>query len=44
MPQDDEYSEYSARRQQRIKVTAWVVIVALILVAGGATVLSLLFG
>ena len=30
MPQDDEYSDYSARRQQRIKVTAWVVIVALI--------------
>ncbi|WP_417563104.1 hypothetical protein [Microbacterium sp.] len=44
MPHDDEYSEYSERRQHRIKVIAWVVIVALILVAGGATVLSLLFG
>ncbi len=44
MADDDEYSVYSERRQRRIKITAWVVIVALILVAGGATVLALLFG
>ncbi|WP_281166872.1 hypothetical protein [Microbacterium luticocti] len=44
MAEDDEYSALSERRQRRIKMIAWVVIVALILVAGGATVLALLFG
>lgn len=44
MSDEDEYGVYSDRRQQRIKVVAWVVIVALILVGGGATVIALLFG
>ncbi|WP_308492515.1 hypothetical protein [Microbacterium terrisoli] len=44
MSHDDDYSAYSERRQHRIKVIAWVVIISLILVAGGATVLALLFG
>jgi hypothetical protein len=41
---DDEYSDYHEARQRRIKITAWVVIVSLILVGGGATVFALIFG
>lgn len=41
---EDEDRVYSEQRQRRIRIVAWVVIVALILVGGGATVLSLLFG
>jgi hypothetical protein len=41
---DDEYSGLQDARQRRVKVIAWVVIVSLILVGGGATVLALLFG
>ncbi|MEN2738575.1 hypothetical protein ABCS02_12355 [Microbacterium sp. X-17] len=44
MADDDEYGDLTARRQSRMKVVAWVVIIALILVGGGATVLSLLLG
>lgn len=44
MTDDDEYDDLRQKRQTRIKVVAWVVIIALILVGGGATVLSLLFG
>ncbi len=44
MADEDEYDVYTETRQKRIKVVAWVVIVALILVGGGATVLALLFG
>jgi predicted nucleic acid-binding Zn ribbon protein len=44
MADEDEFDAYTEQRQRRIKVIAWVVIVALILVGGGATVLSLLFG
>jgi len=44
MADDEDLSLLGDRRQRRIKVVAWVVIVALILVAGGATVLALLFG
>ncbi|WES63661.1 hypothetical protein P0L94_14465 [Microbacter sp. GSS18] len=44
MTDDEEYGVYSDARQRRIKVVAWVVIVALILVGGGATVFALLFG
>ena len=44
MTNDDEYADYSRTRQTRVKVIAWVVIVSLILVGGGATVLALLFG
>jgi hypothetical protein len=44
MAEDDEYGTYSEARQKRIKVIAWVTIVALILVGGGFTVFALLFG
>ncbi|MCR2762690.1 hypothetical protein NQ152_04115 [Microbacterium sp. zg.B48] len=44
MASDDEYGGYNDARQRRIKITAWVVIVALIIVGGGATVLALIFG
>ena len=41
---DEEYSGFNDTRQKRVKVVAWVTIVALILVGGGATVSALLFG
>lgn len=41
---DDDYGPYAQTRQRRIRVVAWVVIVSLILVGGGATVISLLLG
>lgn len=41
---DDEYEGFSDVRQKRVKIIAWVVIVSLILVGGGATVFALLFG
>jgi len=41
---DDEYEGMAAARTRRTRIIAWVVIAALILVGGGATVLSLLFG
>jgi hypothetical protein len=44
MAEDDDYSTFTEARQRRIKVIAWVVIVALILVGGGATVIALLVG
>ncbi|HYI51516.1 MAG TPA: hypothetical protein VEX42_08085 [Microbacterium sp.] len=44
MASDDEYGDYKETRQRRVKIVAWVVIVSLILVGGGATVLALLFG
>jgi hypothetical protein len=44
MAEDDEYGTYSEGRQKRIKMIAWVTIVALILVGGGFTVFALLFG
>lgn len=44
MIDEDEYADFSARRQLRMKVTAWVVIVSLVLVGGGATVVALLLG
>lgn len=43
MTDQDEYSAYSETRQKRIKIVAWVVIVSLILVGGGATVIALIF-
>ena len=39
---DEEYAGFSDARAKRTKVIAWVVIVALILVGGGATVLALI--
>jgi hypothetical protein len=44
MSENDEYSGFQDARQKRVKMTAWIVIVSLILVGGGATVLALLFG
>lgn len=44
MSDDDDYEDFRTRRQLRMKVTAWVVIIALVIVGGGATVISLLFG
>lgn len=44
MSDADDLEEFAAQRQNRTKVIAWVVIIALILAGGGATVLSLLFG
>ncbi|MGZ0712145.1 hypothetical protein ACWPKO_27795 (plasmid) [Coraliomargarita sp. W4R53] len=41
---DDEYAGFNDTRQRRVKVIAWVTIVALILVAGGATVFALVLG
>ncbi|GAA1998361.1 hypothetical protein [Microbacterium ulmi] len=45
MPEnDDEYAGFADVRGRRTKIVAWVVIVSLILVGGGATVFALLFG
>jgi len=35
---------YSERRTRRVRAVAWVVIGALLLTGGGATVLAILFG
>lgn len=44
-PSDDpEYREFVERRQRPMRIVAWVVIGALIVGGGGATVISLLFG
>lgn len=44
MTDDDEYRGMTEARTRRTRIVAWVVIVSLILVGGGATVLALLFG
>lgn len=44
MTDNDEYGGFADKRARRMRVTAWVVIISLILVGGGATVLSLIFG
>ncbi|MFT4135335.1 hypothetical protein [Microbacterium sp.] len=44
MTDQDEYADFAETRTRRTKVVAWIVIAALILMGGGATVLSLLFG
>jgi hypothetical protein len=41
---DPEYADFAGRKRARTKVVAWTVIVAMVLVGGGATVLTLLFG
>ncbi|MGB4137536.1 MAG: hypothetical protein WA971_13280 [Microbacterium sp.] len=40
----EDHGSLDERRSRRIRVVAWVVIASLILVGGGATVLTLLFG
>ncbi len=44
MTNDDDMSVFDEKRQRRVKITAWVVIAALVLTGGGATVLSLILG
>lgn len=44
MSDQDEYAGMNDARTRRTRIIAWVVIVSLILVGGGATVLALLFG
>lgn len=41
---DDDYGDLRERRNHRVRVVAWAVIVALLLGGGGATALTLLFG
>lgn len=41
---DDLDDLRSERRNYRMKLVAWVAIIALVLVGGGSTVLALLFG
>jgi hypothetical protein len=41
---DDDFESYGAARQKRVRMTAWIVIIALLLTGGGATVLALIFG
>lgn len=41
---DDDLASMNTHRQRRMRVTAWVVIIALIIGGGGATVLALIFG
>ena len=43
-PNDEDYGDLGEKRNRRIRIVAWSVIVALILGGGGATVLTLLFG
>lgn len=40
---DDELLGFREDRQRRTRLVAWVVIIAMILAGGGATVLSLIF-
>ncbi|MDQ1126088.1 MULTISPECIES: hypothetical protein [Microbacterium] len=44
MSDDPEYADFVGRKRARTKVVAWTVIIAMVLVGGGATVLTLLFG
>ncbi|MGV9195452.1 hypothetical protein ACQ143_14010 [Microbacterium sp. MC2] len=44
MSDQDEYAGYGVKRARRMRITAWVAILSLVLVGGGATVLSLIFG
>ncbi|MFS0894960.1 hypothetical protein [Microbacterium sp. 179-I 3D3 NHS] len=41
---DDDYGDLGEKRNRRLRIVAWTVIVALILGGGGATVFTLLLG
>lgn len=41
---EEDYGRLGERRTRRMRIVAWVTIVSLILIGGGSTVLSLLFG
>ena len=43
-PSDEEFDEIVEKRARRTRFIAWIVIISLILVGGGATVLALIFG
>lgn len=43
MSEEEDYGDLGERRTRRVRIVSWVVIVALILGGGGATVLTLLF-
>lgn len=40
----EDYGDLGERRNRRIRVVAWTVIIALILGGGGATVITLILG
>ncbi|WP_424980968.1 hypothetical protein, partial [Microbacterium sp. S308A+] len=40
----EDYGDLGERRNRRVRIVAWVTIVSLILVGGGATTLAVLFG
>ncbi|MCE0509388.1 MULTISPECIES: hypothetical protein [Microbacterium] len=40
----EDYGDLGEKRNRRIRIVAWTVIIALILAGGGATVLTLLLG
>ena len=42
MSNNDDLETFNEKRQRRVRMTAWIVIIALILGGGGATVLALL--
>lgn len=41
---DEDYGDLGERRSHRMRVVAWITIVALIVGGGGVTALTLLFG
>ena len=41
---EEDYGRLGERRTRRMRIVAWATIVSLILIGGGSTVLSLLFG
>lgn len=41
---EEDYGRLGERRTRRMRIVAWVTIASLILIGGGSTVLSLLFG
>lgn len=41
---DDGDDARSDRRQGRVRMVAWIAIIAMVVAGGGATVLTLLFG
>ncbi|AZS45543.1 MULTISPECIES: hypothetical protein [Microbacterium] len=41
---DEDYGDLGEKRNRRMRIVAWTVIIALILGGGGATVLTLLLG
>ncbi|MGJ0390230.1 hypothetical protein [Microbacterium sp. CGR1] len=41
---DDDYGDLGEKRNRRLRIVAWTVIIALILGGGGATVLTLILG